>query len=183
MSEPGGNFIAELEKALQTDADVVRVAEQRLREDPDYAGPERRSQHRDNDNEERHAHAETIGAKVERHAGRAVTVWGAVLAIGGGLVTAGLTYLDARYLNEAEAAEAQAKGDARDDVQDERIGKIEGRLDSIDRNGSRTLVLQLKGEERALKADIASLPPGSPGRSSLERQLDAVQTDLKAMGQ
>lgn len=93
------------------------------------------------------------------------------------------------FQSDAEAQEAQAavmreqsalsreigKERDRNDKQDTIIGQINGKLD-------RQEILALKAERRGLRAEIESTPANNPIRRRLERQLEAVEEDLRLRG-
>lgn len=93
------------------------------------------------------------------------------------------------FQSDAEAQESQAaiiedqrilsreigKERERNDKQDTIIGQINGKLD-------RQEILALKAERRGLRSEIDSTPANSPVRRRLERQLEAVEEDLRVKG-
>lgn len=102
------------------------------------------------------------------------------IASAAGLVT-GLVALEP-YLpieTKAHAQEAMAAVDQRFDKVEGRVTAVESRLGAIDRNGLKTLNLQLRATLRSIDADLRGLPENNPARANLEASRDQAQLDLE----
>lgn len=82
------------------------------------------------------------------------------------------------YQSKTEVAEAQAKQAQIDHTQDLRLDQVEGKLENIEKQGARSLQLQLWASKRSLEQDLNRMTPDAPGRRNLEQQLDVINTDL-----
>lgn len=163
------DFMAEVQRAteLHDAAAVQRVSEKRLREAADDGSRRRRD--------------DPDFADIVASAEKKAAPWMKIVAVIFLLISSGATWgvITNPLQTTAAAQEAHAAINKRIDDQDGRIGKVEQRLDNIDRNQTRSLTLQLRAEKRSLQAEIEAIAPGGRGRDLLQRQLDRVEQDIR----